>query len=110
LHGALLCLIASVATAAAPPRVQPGDVPFEPVGLDDAGREIRISEHKGKIVIVTFWASWCGPCLKELTILDDLQRKAGHDRIEVIAINYRHRSRTFARSARPCATRPSSSR
>jgi thiol-disulfide isomerase/thioredoxin len=41
---------------------------------------------------MTFWASWCGWCLKELPVLENLQRHAGKDRLEVFAINVdRHR-------------------
>jgi thiol-disulfide isomerase/thioredoxin len=51
---------------------------FEPVSLESFG---------GKVVVISFWASWCPPCLKELPILDGIQRSAGKRQIQVIAIN-----------------------
>lgn len=48
--------------------------------------EVRISQFKGRIVLVTFWASWCGPCRRELPVLDALKKEAG-DRLEIVAVN-----------------------
>jgi thiol-disulfide isomerase/thioredoxin len=39
------------------------------------------------VVVVTFWASWCGYCLKELPVLDSLQKHAGEKLLQVIAVN-----------------------
>jgi len=39
-------------------------------------------------MVVTFWASWCGYCRKELPMLAGLQDAAGKDRLEVVAVNF----------------------
>lgn len=57
------------------------------LGMDNAKRPVHVSDYRGKVVVLTFWASWCGYCLKELPILENLQRKVGSEQIAVIAIN-----------------------
>lgn len=96
LAGAGLWLCLCVAWAAdLPPQPKPGEIPPDALGRDRAGNEIRLSQYKGKVVIVTFWASWCGPCRQELPVLGKLQNVVGRDHLEVIAINYKENRRDF---------------
>lgn len=39
------------------------------------GENLRLSEHRGQVVMINFWASWCGPCRQEMPKLDDIFRK-----------------------------------
>jgi len=39
------------------------------------GSELRLSELKGQVVMVNFWATWCGPCRQEMPLLQQLQAK-----------------------------------
>lgn len=39
------------------------------------GSNIRLSEYRGQVVLINFWASWCGPCRQEMPHLDELQKK-----------------------------------
>jgi thiol-disulfide isomerase/thioredoxin len=42
---------------------------------DTAGRLVRLSDYKGKVVVLNFWATWCPECEKELPLLEQAHRK-----------------------------------
>jgi thiol-disulfide isomerase/thioredoxin len=39
------------------------------------GPSVRMSEHLGEVVIINFWATWCGPCRQEMPLLEDIYKK-----------------------------------
>ena len=58
------------------------------LAFDDAeGKPRKLSDWRGRTVLVNLWATWCVPCRKEMPALDRLQAKLGSDRFEVVAIN-----------------------
>lgn len=59
------------------------DFTFETV----EGEKHNLKSLKGKTLMVVLWASWCGPCLKELPDLDHLQKILKGDKFEIITIN-----------------------
>ena len=67
-----------------------GDIPPPYVGRQLGGPEIRLDTEPGKAYVVSFWASWCGPCMKELPILANIQQIAG-DKVRVVAVNTEER-------------------
>ena len=54
---------------------------------DINGKEVSLSSHKGKVVLVNFWATWCGPCKLEMPHLDKMDRELESKGFEVIAIS-----------------------
>lgn len=62
------------------------------------GTRVLVSGYAGKVVVATFWASWCAPCRMALPRLEAMQRVAGVDRVKVVAINIEKRSE-FPRAA-----------
>ncbi len=56
------------------------------VFTDPDGAEMRLSDFKGKYVLVNFWATWCAPCRKEMPMLSELQTEFGGDEFEVVTI------------------------
>ena len=85
----LLALAIAFATigAARAETVGARTAPPDLVGVDGNGASVFVSTFHGKVVVLSFWASWCGYCLKELPVLEKIQRVLGKDRIEVIAVN-----------------------
>jgi peroxiredoxin len=54
---------------------------------DLKGKTVELAQFKGKVVLLTFWAPWCGPCKEELPELDALFRKYRTEGLEVIGIS-----------------------
>lgn len=48
---------------------------------------VGLSDHRGKIVYLDFWASWCGPCLKAIPEIEEMRHEFPADRFQVIAVN-----------------------
>ncbi len=55
--------------------------------LDTNNKQIDLSEFKGNLILLNFWASWCAPCKEEMPSLDSLQSNMKLDNLKIIPIN-----------------------
>lgn len=51
------------------------------------GRELKLSQLRGKVVLVNFWATWCPPCKEEMPIFEREYRRCKDKGFEVLAVN-----------------------
>lgn len=54
--------------------------------MDLAGKPIHLSDYRGRLVLLNFWASWCGPCREEMPTLSRWQRRYGARGLQVIGV------------------------
>jgi thiol-disulfide isomerase/thioredoxin len=73
------------ASVAGHPDEAPQAPPIELRGPE--GETVRLSDFKGAVVLIDFWASWCKPCQSSFPMLDKLYRERHHDGLEVLAVN-----------------------
>ena len=52
-----------------------------------AGSNLRLEEYRGQVVLINFWASWCGPCRQEMPILDQLHQRYEDTGFAVLGVN-----------------------
>jgi thiol-disulfide isomerase/thioredoxin len=72
--------------AAVTPAAKPLLIP-DLVFKDATGAPKKLSEWRGRTILLNLWATWCVPCRKEMPALDELQTKLGGKDFQVVAVN-----------------------
>ena len=51
------------------------------------GENLRLSEYRGDVVMINFWATWCGPCRQEMPLLDELYTRYERVGFNLLGVN-----------------------
>ena len=116
---AFLLAAASVLALAVPARGQAlrdglsvayGNPPAPPLVLEDIdGREHRLADLRGRVVVVNFWATWCPPCVAEMPAIQRMYDALADEGLHVLAVNAGESAediRSFVRDFEPALTFP----
>jgi cytochrome c biogenesis protein CcmG, thiol:disulfide interchange protein DsbE len=76
-------LLLSACNSGRPPRIGETAPDFT---VADGGRNVTLSQFRGKPVVLNFWASWCAPCIAEMPALVQMQKQLG-DKALVLAVS-----------------------
>jgi len=64
-----------------------GRTPPELVGNDLNGKKIDLADYRGKIVLLEFWATWCGPCISQMPNMKRMYDQYHNQGLEIIGVN-----------------------
>lgn len=67
--------------------VKPGDTAPNFQLRDLEGRMVALSDLRGKVVLINFWATWCGPCRVEMPAMEQLYRDYSRNDFEILAVS-----------------------
>src|SRR5471030_2977932 len=84
--------------AACPADAKPANLNF--TLKDISGKEVRLADYKGKVLLLDFWATWCGPCKVEIPGFIDLYNKyksRGFEVVSVVLLDRSENAKPFAR-------------
>ena len=82
--GLIFCTLASLSLASSNLAGQPAP----DFALKSAtGENLRLSEYRGDVVMINFWATWCGPCRQEMPLLDELYSRYQRVGFNLLGVN-----------------------
>jgi thiol-disulfide isomerase/thioredoxin len=55
--------------------------------LDMDDEKVKLSDYRGKVVLLNFWATWCPPCIREMPSMERLHQQVNADDFKVLAVN-----------------------
>lgn len=80
----LACVAGALPVAAAPPAgTEAPDFALKSI----AGANLRLSEYRGQVVVLAFWATWCGDCRAQAAVLSDLHARYADAGVELLGVS-----------------------
>ena len=79
-----LALLSSCYSGTHPPRIGTAAPDFT---VQDSERTIKLSDYRGQVVVLNFWATWCPPCVEEMPSLVEMQRRMKSKGVTVLAVS-----------------------
>jgi len=80
----LLLALSACYSGTRPPRIGSNAPDFT---VQDAQNKITLSQYRGQVVVLNFWATWCAPCVEELPSLVEMQRRFKGKGVTVLAVS-----------------------
>lgn len=80
----LLLALSGCYSGTRPPRIGSNAPDFT---VQDAQNKITLSQYRGQVVVLNFWATWCAPCVEELPSLVEMQRRMKSKGVTVLAVS-----------------------
>ena len=79
-----LTILSACYSGSRPPRIGSNAPDFT---VQDAERTVKLSDFRGQVVVLNFWATWCPPCVEEMPSLVEMQRRMKAKGVTVVAVS-----------------------
>ncbi|MEC0125206.1 redoxin domain-containing protein [Paenibacillus pabuli] len=66
--------------------IETGAIAPEFNAVNSAGEQVKLSDYRGKVVMINFWASWCTPCVREMPMINRIAETYQND-VETLFVN-----------------------